>query len=189
MQKAQFRPGFRLSSLDVIFLLCGIIGAIVFELHRWWVGLMIGTVILHFFLFCNVFRISRLPELTWGGVYLLFAASTLLTQYPGWVATTSLSVALSAFLIHRETNRQDYHGIYWQQWNPNLPNWWQRNQEYPPPLVYPYIYNFCSFLSIRQVDVWKSWAQPRKIWNGSYCHYSLLNCCASCWREIDSITN
>lgn len=54
-----FKPGFRLSLLDVVVSITGLIGAFVVGSQVWWAGLVIGFVIRHFFLFCNILRIAR----------------------------------------------------------------------------------------------------------------------------------
>ena len=67
----EFRPVFRLSALDALVLVAGAAGAIAV----WHVApefAVLGAVaILHFFLFCNVFRVARRPELVWSAVFLI----------------------------------------------------------------------------------------------------------------------
>ncbi len=129
MAKSKFNPGFRLSVFDVFILCAGLIGAFIFGAKIWWGGMIVGFVVLHFFLFCNVFRISRPPELIWAFVFTMLAGATILTEFPGWIATPIIAIALSSFLIWRETKREDYHGIYWERWNPSLPDWWESRHE------------------------------------------------------------
>ncbi|CAK0748261.1 hypothetical protein CCP3SC1_1760005 [Gammaproteobacteria bacterium] len=38
--------------------------------YVWWAGLLIGLVLGHFFLFCNVFRVTRQTELIWAGAFI-----------------------------------------------------------------------------------------------------------------------
>lgn len=128
MAHPTFSPGFRLSLVDILILFVGLIGAVFLGSQILWAGLIIGFVVLHFFLFCNVFRISRPPELIWASVFVAFAGITIFTGFPGWVVTFTAAIILSAFLIWRETKREDYHGIYWEQWNPSLPDWWESRQ-------------------------------------------------------------
>ncbi len=63
------RPaGFRLSVTDgVVILLCA---AGTWLLWRWLdvAALILPVVMAHFFLFCNVFRVGRRPELTWAAI-------------------------------------------------------------------------------------------------------------------------
>ena len=45
-----FEPGFRLSLFDVLVLIAGMTGAIIFGAQVWWLGVVIGFVVGHFFL-------------------------------------------------------------------------------------------------------------------------------------------
>src|SRR4051812_47661861 len=59
MAERKFQPGFRLSALDVIVLVVGgVASAYAMTIDRWF-GIAIAFVVLHFFLFCNVLRMSR----------------------------------------------------------------------------------------------------------------------------------
>ena len=122
-----FKPGFRLSLFDVVVLIAGIIGAFVSGALVWWLGVVITFVVGHFFLFCNVFRIERKPELIWAVVFTCLTASTVLTQMPGWIVTFTLSFLVAVVLIYRETKKPHYHGICWQRFNPGLREWWNGN--------------------------------------------------------------
>lgn len=131
MAHPSFRPGFRLSLLDILILFVGLTGSVFLGSRILSAGLIVGFVVLHFFLFCNVFRISRPPELIWASVFVALAAITIFTGLPGWVVTFTTAIILSTFLIWRETKREDYHGIYWERWNPSLPDWWESRQANP----------------------------------------------------------
>jgi len=127
MDTPTFSPGFYFSVTDVVVLVAGILGSLLLGSIVWWYGAIIGFVILHFFLFCNVFRISRSSELIWAAGFIVLAGSTIVTEMPGWIATGIGGIALSSLLVWRETRRSDYHGICWQVWNPDLPEWWESN--------------------------------------------------------------
>ena len=77
---------------------------------RIWLGYLVAFVFLQFFLFCNVFRISRTSELIWAVAFLALAGATYYTDYPGWWNTCIATAILSTLLIWRETKRPDYHG-------------------------------------------------------------------------------
>jgi hypothetical protein len=81
----------------------------------------------HFFLFCNVFRIARGLELTWGGLFVALATATLASGYPGWYATSAISIAMTTAVIAFEMRKPSYHGVFWQRVNPQLPEWWRAN--------------------------------------------------------------
>jgi hypothetical protein len=131
MRQPTFIPGFRISLFDTVFLTLGIAGSLFLATKLWWAGFVVGLVILHFFAFCNVFRITRRSELVWAGAFVLVCGSTITTGFPGWIATGVASVGLSSFLIWRETKYDDYHGIFWQIWNPGLRGRWERDQGIP----------------------------------------------------------
>jgi len=119
-----FQPGYRISMLDMLVLVMGIAGAVAAWQSIWWVGFVILYVLAHFFLFCNVFRISRVPELIWACLFVLLASATILAETPGWVGTIVASLVLTTVLIVREIRLPSYHGVAWQYWNPELPQWW-----------------------------------------------------------------
>jgi len=123
----RFQPGFRFSQTDAILLLGGAIGAAFAWREAWWAGFSIIFVVLHFFLFCNVFRIARIPELMWAAVFVLLTASRVFLEKPsfGWVL--GFTLLLTIFLIWRGTRKPGYHGIFWKRWNPELRSWWENN--------------------------------------------------------------
>lgn len=124
MPSPEFQPGCRLSSLDVVVLIvAGIIVAAVSPFHLWF-ALVVGFVVGHFYLFCNVFRLSRLPELVWAAIFLGLSSGTLLADWPGWTWTFLLSAIASTVLIALETRQPHYHGLWWEALNPGLPQWW-----------------------------------------------------------------
>lgn len=125
MNRGEFRPGFRLSVFDGVILLVGLIGGLLAGRQAWWAGATIGFVVIHFFLFCNVFRIPRVPELVWATVFVALAGSTILFDMPGWGLTFGLGAVFSTLLILRATKRSDYHGVLWERWNPGLREWWE----------------------------------------------------------------
>src|SRR5262245_41574484 len=120
-----FAPGFRISTLDSFVLLAGIAAAIGFGAFDLRAGFIIGMPTAHFFLFCNVFRISRPPELIWAGLFVALVAATLLWGGPGWAATAIVSVCAAAAAIAFEMRKASYHGVFWRTVNPRLPVWWE----------------------------------------------------------------
>jgi hypothetical protein len=122
MTARAFSPGFRLSVLDVVILAAGVALA-VFAPNPF--AIVAATAVGHFFLFCNVFRMSRRPELIWAATFTLLSAATLFSGVPGWPATVALSFALAAVLIALEMKQPRYHGVGWRRVNPALPEWWK----------------------------------------------------------------
>ena len=95
---------------------------------EWWLGVLIGFVVLHFFLFCNVFRIARRPELVWAGVFVLLAGLAIVFEMPAWWMVFGGGLLLSAILIALETRKPGYHGVGWRRWNPGLEEWWRKQR-------------------------------------------------------------
>jgi hypothetical protein len=118
---SRFAPGFRLSVSDAVFILAGI--AVSFFARKE-VAIPTATAVGHFFLFCNVFRIARRPELVWATVYVLLVTCTVAFGLPSWACSTAIAFAVGILLIARETRKPDYHGVGWKVLNPNLPAWW-----------------------------------------------------------------
>jgi predicted membrane channel-forming protein YqfA (hemolysin III family) len=127
-----FNPGFRLSFKDIIVLAVGTIAAIMVAQVDMWIGLVVAFVVLHFFLFCNVFRMPPRLELVWAGCFVLLGAGTLTIQQPGWPLSFALSFLLAVALVVYQMRQPSYHGVGWMHVNPALPQWWQaaaRNEE------------------------------------------------------------
>jgi hypothetical protein len=120
-----FAPGFRLSFIDVAVLVMGTIGTIALWSMTWWWGFVVGFVLAHFFLFCNVFRIARNLELMWAAVFLALAGATIVAEVPGWIATTIMSLMVTVAVVAAEIRKPSYHGIAWNRINPALPAWWE----------------------------------------------------------------
>ena len=123
---ATFSPGFRMSAVDGGVLALGAIAAAAAaSIDPSW-GLAIGLPVVHFFLFCNVFRISRPLELLWTGVFLILAALTVVWGAPGWAATVVVSVFVACAVVVAEMCKPSYHGVVWQRINPRLREWWEQ---------------------------------------------------------------
>jgi hypothetical protein len=120
-----FRPGFRISVLDVFFL----VGLSFLSLTVWLFDAGLALLIFlpagAFFLFCNVFRIRRVPELLWTLAYLPLAAWAYLSEI-GLSAPILLLVGWAAALIGNDVRHPGYHGVFWKQWNPTLPEWFDQ---------------------------------------------------------------
>jgi hypothetical protein len=120
----EFKPGFRFSAFDALLLVSGALGSLLFWSRTWWLGLVIAFVVGHFFLFCNVFRISRRLELVWAVVFLLLALFTVVSDRPTWTTTVLLSLAITIVVVGIELRKPSYHGVGWSRINPNLRQRW-----------------------------------------------------------------
>lgn len=129
MPQSQFKPGFRISVIDIPVLAIGLTASVILGMQTWWLGFIIGFTVVHFFLFCNVFRISRAPELIWAVVFTTLAGSSIILEAPSWSITIITSLILSSFLIYRETQKPHYHGVFWRRLNSELPEWWKNNHD------------------------------------------------------------
>ncbi len=88
-------------------------------------GLAMGFVIGHFFLFCNVIRMARRYELSWAAVFLLLSSGSVLFTVPAWHQTFLVAMALTVLLVGMQVRSPSYHGVLWERVNPGLKTWWQ----------------------------------------------------------------
>lgn len=129
METAKFSPGFRFSFLDgVVLTLAGV----VLLLTEWRINLVGGLLLGHFFLFCNVFRMSRKLELLWSAAFLLLAVATIQYGIPGWWATGLGSILVALLVLLLEMRKPSYHGVGWSLINPDLEHWWTTQKSVPP---------------------------------------------------------
>jgi hypothetical protein len=128
MPSSHFQPGFHCTRTDLVILPGGAAaaGAALVWLAPW-VGFVVAFVVGHFFLFCNVFRIARVLELVWAAIFVVLAAGTVSVGFPGWPITAGLSLAATVVVVIVEMRKPSYHGVFWQQINPGLREWWELN--------------------------------------------------------------
>lgn len=127
MTASEFRPGFRLSLVDVVVLVCGTVGAVA-GWHGYRDLAVLGVVAVgHFFLFCNVFRVARRPELVWASVFVASVAVQRLAHV-SWGVVILVVACTSSAVIANELRKPSYHGILWHRINPGLPDWWASQQ-------------------------------------------------------------
>lgn len=106
--------------LAAAYVTAGDLAAVMF-----WPGIAILFVVGHFFLFCNVVRMSRPSELIWAGLFIAMMTSTMLAGAPSWPMTLALSFATTIVLVALEVRKPSYHGVFWRRLNPRLPEWWE----------------------------------------------------------------
>jgi len=124
----EFRPGFRLSPLDTIFIAAfAIAAAVMWRSDAKLAGLLLLPCV-QFFLFCNVFRIRRVPELIWAAAYLAVAGWAYATDAAMWIPIAGL-LTLGGILIAVEMFHPGYHGVLWRKINPGLPEWFDENHK------------------------------------------------------------
>jgi|JI9StandDraft_1071089.scaffolds.fasta_scaffold00651_10 hypothetical protein len=112
--------GFRLSAIDTIVLCVAILLTIVFWRPSNGISSIGLIVVLHFFLFCNVFRISRMPELVWGGIYLAMCTAMLCLEKFTPLFNIACIAPITILILFWSIRLPTYHGIFAKQWNPKL---------------------------------------------------------------------
>ena len=127
MRDRAFAPGFRLSPLDFVVLVGGTAAAGGVWLLAPSAAFVIVFVVAHFFLFCNVFRISRALELAWGALFAVLAGATVTTGLPGWPISALIALFATVVIVVLEMRKASYHGIFWQVVNPGWHAWWNAN--------------------------------------------------------------
>lgn len=127
-QESSFKPGFRLSAADAVVLAAGLLAAAsVCRITVLASGIFL-FVLTNFFIFCNVIRMSRPPELIWAAAFLLLSGSALLAGMPSWLTVFAAASALTVVLVCFEMRKPSYHGAFWQSVNPELPRWFEKNK-------------------------------------------------------------
>src|SRR4051812_38487682 len=106
----QFAPGFRLSAMDVVILIIGAAASVAVGFYEVWLGAAIAFVVGHFFLFCNILRMSRPMELIWAAVFAGLAIATITRGMPSWLVTFCISAMVTVLLAIVESRRPWYHG-------------------------------------------------------------------------------
>lgn len=90
-------------------------------------SLFIPFVLVHFFLFCNVFRIRRKQELTWAAAFIINVLFWSVSgRYPIFILFGT-QMLLTAVIIIMEMMRPDYHGIFSRYINKNLDDYLMKN--------------------------------------------------------------
>ena len=127
MNTAAFRPGFRLSVVDVIVVLIGAGSSLLLDGMENPLGQTVLFTVAHFFLFCNVLRMRRSFELIWAALFVILASLSLSYNVPTWPVTVLIMLAVTLVLTVLQVRQPSYHGIFWQQLNPGLPQWWEEH--------------------------------------------------------------
>ena len=120
----KFQPGFRLSEMDVGIIMLGVCVSVLLARVDERLGLVVLFVLAHFFLFCNVLRMSRPLELIWAVLFVLLAGSTFYFGLPPWNTTLAAMLVVTLFLAFVQILLPSYHGVFWRKINPNLKQWW-----------------------------------------------------------------
>lgn len=128
MTAPAFRPGFRLSVSDVIVLLIGALSSFLLHGMENPLGLIVFFTLAHFFFFCNILRMCRRYELIWAIFFLLLSTSMILFRLSNWLEMILIMLGMTTVLTVIQIRHPSYHGIFWKQINPNLPQWWAKKR-------------------------------------------------------------
>ena len=110
-------------------LIAGAGGAAIVGTVYLWIGLAIAFVVAHFFLFCNVLRMSRPLELVWAATFAVLAVLTITTEALPWWGVFGICGLLTVLLAALQMRRPSYHGVGWKIINPRLLEWWRVRKE------------------------------------------------------------
>ncbi len=116
------KPGFRLSLIDVVFLLVSACVCYYLFLYDSSIGWLVAMPVIAFFCFCNIFRVRRMPEFIWAGCYMVLAPLGFILDmiYLITVMGSSLLILLIAIL---EMYKPWYHGVGYSLINPDVTDW------------------------------------------------------------------
>lgn len=104
--------GFRFSATDAAAIaICAVATALLWRPSEG-MAFLFPFVLGHFFLFCNVFRVRRKPELIWAAVFLANFGGWWLSGRFSWPGVMAIQLPLTALLIILEMRQPWYHGIF-----------------------------------------------------------------------------
>ena len=92
-------------------------------------GSLVLTVVGHFFLFCNVFRVPTRLELTWAACFVANIASASLGGWLAWPTYLLVQLPVTAVIVVLTLRHELYRGVLWQRVNPGLR--WPPDQDSP----------------------------------------------------------
>ena len=122
-----FQPGFRLSKTDIAVLIIGSLVALYLLQHHIYASLTVVFVVGHFFLFCNVFRFSRPPELIWATTFVVSVIASIKFDLLSIPTVFIVQALITIVLVLFELKKPSYHGTGWRVFNPDLERWFEEN--------------------------------------------------------------
>ena len=120
--------GLRFSLLDGIVLFSSIVIGVFGYPYLDGFVLFIPFVVVHFFLFCNVFRIRRKPELIWAGLFILVTAAWIGSGHLSILGICGTQVPVTIAIIANELRVPTYHGIFSRHINPRIDEYTSRGE-------------------------------------------------------------
>lgn len=125
MNAVVFNPGFRLSILDIGVLMVGSLGAWFLRAVEVDLSYMLIFVVGHFFYFCNIVRMSRMPELIWASCFVVITGFGVSNAVVSLTQSFLISFAITIILTILELRKPSYHGVLWSKVNPDLKEWFE----------------------------------------------------------------
>ena len=121
MTERKSQPGFRPSALDLGILVAGGAASVYAASFDSWLASAIAFVVLHFFLFCNVLRMSRPLELIWAAIFASLTVAAVSFSLLPWPAVFAASAVVTVVVAIIQVRKPLYHGVGGQKLNPRLP--------------------------------------------------------------------
>ncbi len=127
-EKRGFAPGARLSGGDVVGLAALTAGCVALAEVAPDAGLLAAIAVVHFALFCNVFRVARSLELLWASTFVALSSGALALGTPSLLGAGTVACGLGLVVIALEVRKPNYHGVLWQRLNPGLEARWRASR-------------------------------------------------------------
>ena len=105
------KPGFRFSLQDAAVIAIGSLATAWLWGQVGSLSLLLLGVLLHFFLFCNVFRVQTRFELIWASSFVLNAGAWQIADELSWQRLLGSQLAITVLVIGAELRSPSYHGI------------------------------------------------------------------------------
>ena len=105
------KPGFRFSLQDAAVIAIGTLATAWLWGQVGSLSLLLLGVLLHFFLFCNVFRVRTRLELIWASSFVLNAGAWQIADELSWQGLLGSQLAITVLVIAAELRSPSYHGI------------------------------------------------------------------------------
>ena len=112
--------GFRLSWMDAVVTVLGVVASALAYISIGDAGLFIPFVVAHFFLFCNVFRIRRSPEIAWAVIFLLNCGLWVFFGVVSVYGICASQLPVTLCILAIEIRKPHYHGVFARHLNPRL---------------------------------------------------------------------
>lgn len=101
-----------MSKLDIAVIMIALAGAVWLYGYSAKLSFVVLFVVAHFFLFCNIVRMSRIPELIWGAIFSPACISSMRYGFPPWYAAILLALLATVVLVTLELKKPSYHGVF-----------------------------------------------------------------------------